>query len=111
MNNAMDQILNGIFLLCAMAMRVIASVDNSLGNAMTAEHIDPHYQLFILLVVTVVLVVLAMRLLGSLLGWLVLLLLILLLLHRVVPNFAGPDHFPPGQTQSSLNPAPVAGPA
>jgi hypothetical protein len=55
-----------------------------------------------------VLVVLAMRLMGSLLGWLVLLLLILLLLHRVVPNFAGPDHFPAGQTQSSLHAAPIA---
>ena len=108
MNNIIDQFLNGIFVLCAMAMRVIGSIDDTLGNAMTAEHIDPQYQLFILLVVTVVLVVLAMRLMGSLLGWLVLLLLLLLLLHRVVPNFAGPEHFSTGQTQSALHAASVA---
>ena len=100
MNNAIDLILNGIFTLCAMAMRVIASVDNSLGSAMTSAGIDPHRQVLILLVVTVVLVVLALRLLGGLLGWLVLLLLILLLLHRILPGIVGPDQFAPGQTQT-----------
>jgi hypothetical protein len=104
LNNAINLIVNGIFTLCAIAMRVIGSLDNAIGNIMTSAGIDPQRQVLVLLVVTVVLVVLALRLLGGLLGWLVLLLLILLLLHRVMPGVLGPDQFIPGQgqTQTSL---------
>jgi hypothetical protein len=102
LNSAIELFITGIFALCAMAMQVIASADDVLGEVMDNAGIDPQHQVFILLIVTVMLVILALRVMGGLLGWLVLAVLILLLMHRIVPGMVTPDHFYQAQNQTSL---------
>ncbi len=86
MTNAMTLVLNAIFTLYAMVMRVVGVVDGALAAVMTGAGIGPQHQVMLMLVVTAALVLFVLRALGGLLGWLVFLLLILLLMHRIMPT-------------------------